>query len=114
VVGKDRIHFLSQVFFLDAIPGEDRLRYMRQLRNHFSDSLAALIREEEEWQLEQPGYPDNLDDQEQCQQFTMRLGLKRMVASVEWCDECIALLSKRQNLAKPTQLSSNPSSVISD
>lgn len=94
VVGKDRIHFLSQVFFLDGIAVADRLRYMQQLRNHFADSLAALITEEDAWRAEQPGYPDNLNDQAQCQQFTMRLGLKRMAASLEWCDECIALLSR--------------------
>lgn len=91
-VGKDRIHYLAQVFFLSDLNTQQRLAYFEKLKAHFIEELDELKSIEEHWQLEAPGYPDKLGDEAQCQQFTLRSGLGKIAANIEWCDDCIAVI----------------------
>ncbi len=95
IVGKDRLPYLTQTFFLGDIPAEDRLQFFRDLRAHFAAELVELRAVVTHWSGEDPGYPDQMDEVSQAQQFTLRLGLKKMVTNVEWCDECIAVIESR-------------------
>lgn len=91
-VGKDRLPYLTQVFFLGDIPVAGRLRFFRDLRAHFARELAELREVESHWSGQDPGYPNQMKDVEQARQFTLRLGLKKIAANVEWCDECIGVI----------------------
>ena len=101
-VGKDRLPYLTQIFFLGDIPSEDRLRFFRDLRAHFTAELAELKSSETHWSQLDSGYPDQMNDVSQSRQFTLRLGIKKMMTNVEWCDECIAIIEapedKKENL----------------
>ena len=91
-IGMDRLPYLAQVFFLNEISATDRLIYFRELRAHFAAELDELQKVENNWADNDPGYPDKLDAEPQCIQFTLRLGLKKISANVDWCDECIAVI----------------------
>ena len=91
----ERISYLTQVFFLENIDQEQRLRFFEDLRADFADRLATLEAIEEEWRANEPSYPDRLPDQELFKQMTLRSGLMKYRMTIEWCDECLARLSKR-------------------
>jgi len=91
-VGKDRVSYLTQVFFLDAVPAAERLAFLADLRQHFVDELEELREVDRYWAAEDPRYPDQLPDDALYKQFTLRLGLKKIAATVDWCDECIAVI----------------------
>jgi len=92
---QERVHFLSQVFFLDAIPSDARLRYMQGLRDAFAVRLDALSNIEEGWSSEDPRYPDHLPDHDFYPQLTLRLGLMKFRALVDWADECLSVMRAR-------------------
>ncbi len=94
--GKDRLHYLAQVFFLDAASRDQRLRFFKDLRSHFVAELEELRAVERGWSAEDPHYPDALPDEAFYKQLTLRLGLKKVAAIVDWCEECIAVIEKRE------------------
>ena len=101
-IGMDRLPYLTQVFFLSDLPAPERASYFRQLRAHFVAELAELRAVDEGWAEDDSDYPDQLNDEAQCIQFTLRLGLNKIAANVAWCDECIAVIeaaSVRDSLA---------------
>jgi len=92
-VGKDRLQYMAQVYFLSELPVGQRLDFFHKLQTHFVDEHADLRTQEEYWRAATAGYPDALDADEQCQQFTISLGIKKLAANTEWCEECIATLN---------------------
>jgi PadR family transcriptional regulator AphA len=93
---QDRITFLTQVFFLEAIPMASRLRFMRDLKADFEAHLEELQAVEEHWHKEDPRYPDDLPDEYSYRQMTLSLGIKRYKATIKWCEQCIERMAKRQ------------------
>lgn len=91
VIGQDRLSYLAQVFFLSDLCIQERIGYFKKLRHNFAKELEALQVAEEEFS-QAAGYPDNLSDHYQCQQFTLRLGLKKLEGNIQWCDECLEVL----------------------
>jgi len=55
---------------------------------------------EREWASCDPRYPDELPDDEFHAQLTLSLGLKRLTASLEWCDESISRMQVRTAASK--------------
>ena len=92
---QERITFLTQVFFLEAIPGDQRLRFMRDLKADFETHLEELRSVEDNWRNQHPRYPDDLPDDFACRQMTLSLGIKRYKATIEWCEECIGRMAKK-------------------
>ena len=92
--GQERQGYLSQVFFLEAIPIDRRIWFMERLKAGFEDHLAELHEIEDAWSAD-PRYPDDLPDEDFYPQLTLRLGLMKIGAIVTWCDESLARMRKR-------------------
>lgn len=96
VTGRERIGYLAQVYFLDENASkESSLDYFEKLRAYMAHWLQTLEDIEEEWRKADPRYPDELPDEEFYAQLTLALGLKKVRANVDWCDECIARIKAR-------------------
>lgn len=95
-VGEERISYLAQVYFLGELNEPDKaIAFMQELRDHMAGWLESLRRAEADWRANDPRYPDALPDDEFFAQLTLELGLKKVAANVEWCDQCIARLTDR-------------------
>ena len=75
---------------------EDAVAFMTELRDHMQDWQMRLQEREADWKKNWPGYPDDMPDEEFYPQLTLALGLKRVSATVEWCEESIARIRARQ------------------
>ena len=96
VVGEERLSYLAQVYFLGELGDTaDALAFMQDLRAHMATWLESLRQVETQWRSEDSRYPDQLPDAEFYPQLTLSLGLKKVAANLEWCDECIARLTAR-------------------
>ena len=94
-VGRERMGFLTQVFFLDAIPLDHRMEFMARLKDGFETHLEDLRAVEEEWKKNDPRYADELPDEDFYPQLTLRLGLMKLGTLVAWCDECMDRMLQR-------------------
>lgn len=92
-VNNEKLHYLTQVFFLDEVPADERISFFTQLRDYFQRQLDELHAIDHDWSGD-PRYPDSLPDKEQAMQFTLRLGLAKIKVIVEWCDSCLATLAR--------------------
>jgi len=93
---RDRISYLAQVFFLNELNSAvDARAFLVKLRDNIATQLAELKKVEQHWQNDDPRYPDDLPDEGFYPQLTLQLGLTRLAASLEWCDESIARLDRR-------------------
>lgn len=108
-LGEERIAYLAQVYFLGELSEPDNaIEFMQKLRDHMAAWLESLRATETEWRANDPRYPDALPDEELYAQLTLALGLKKVAANVEWCDECIERLvarrdAKRADASQPLQ-----------
>jgi len=100
-MGKDRMSYLAQVYFLPEFDDpEESVAFMQELRDEVAKRLATLEQIEKEWQACDPRYPDELPDDEFHAQLTLALGLKRLTATLDWCDESIARMQVRTTASK--------------
>ncbi len=100
-VGTERIGYLAQVYFLSELGDAAAvLDFMYELRNYMADWLDTLTDTEDSWKAHEPGYPDQLPDTSFYQQLTLQLGLMKVRANVQWCDESIARIRLRQRQMK--------------
>lgn len=91
----ERLSYLTQVFFLDAISAKQRVEFMQKLRDDFAARLAELQQIETHWQANDPRCPDNLPDDELFKHMTLRSGLLKYRVMVDWCEECLGRMRKR-------------------
>ena len=100
-IGKERMSYLAQVYFLREFDEpRERLQFMQALRERIAARQEKLKSIEAEWRRCDPRYPDELPDEDFHAQLTLALGLKRLGASLEWCDECIARMAARDAAPK--------------
>lgn len=92
----ERLSYLTQVFFLDAISAAHRIRFMEELKTDFASRLQTLQAIEQEWSESDPRYPDQLPDIEFYRQMTLRVGLMKYQLMVDWCEECLDRMRKRK------------------
>ncbi|MDX1460976.1 MAG: PadR family transcriptional regulator [Xanthomonadales bacterium] len=97
VLRTERHAFLTQLFFLDEIPHEKRIRFMTELRDDFADRLNELRAIEKHWSENDPRFPDQLPDSELVKHMTLRSGLMKYAMMVEWCQECLGRLEARSS-----------------
>lgn len=96
MVRTERIAYLTQLFFLDEIPLEGRIRFLEQLRDDFAAHVKELEAVEQHWRSQDPRYPDELPDDALYKQMTLTLGLRKYRMTRDWCEECLDRLRKRQ------------------
>ena len=94
VLGKERVHYLTQVYFLANLPIKKRLEFFKEIKIGFELELANLKQIDRDFDSKFEGYPNELDAVAQCAQFTLKKGLIHYKSSLKWCDECIAVLEK--------------------
>jgi PadR family transcriptional regulator, regulatory protein AphA len=100
VTGTERIGYLSQVYFLAELDDEIRvLCYLQALRAYMSDWLAALKDTESMWRNADSRYPDDLPDEDFYPQLTLSMGLRKVQANLDWCDESIRRVRNRAKRA---------------
>jgi DNA-binding PadR family transcriptional regulator len=103
-IGVDRLSYLAQVYFLHAFDDADEAsRFMKNLRSIVAETLHHLESIEQEWSSCDPRYPDELPDRAFYSQLTLALGLKRLGATLEWCDESLERIETRRNRDKTRQ-----------
>lgn len=101
VVGTERIGYLAQVYFLAHLKDDDKaIAFMEQLRDYMQRWLDVLESSEAEWRANDARYPDALPDSEFYAQLTLDLGLRKVRANVDWCEDCLARMQKRRQRAR--------------
>jgi PadR family transcriptional regulator AphA len=97
-VNDDRHAYCAQLIFLHELPREeDRLDFLRALRDEFAARVAALRAIETEWRAADPRYPDALPAAKLSQQFTLTLGIEKFGAIHRWADDCVRRLEARMS-----------------
>lgn len=92
----ERLAWLAQLFFMPELRDRDEaLAFLNQLRADFAAELAALEAIDARWRASDPTYPDVASDDDFYPQLTLALGLTKLRAKLEWCDESIARLKRR-------------------
>lgn len=94
-MGTERLEWLGQVWCLAATP-DHALPFFTELRAALAQRLATLEGIDAYWRREDPTYPDVADDEDFFPQLTLALGLRKLHAMVDWCDECIERITARE------------------
>jgi DNA-binding PadR family transcriptional regulator len=105
-IGDFRLPYLSQVFFLHEFDDpKDAVNFLRQLREHFRAWFGALSAIDVELQEESPDYPDKIPIEYLYPAITLRFGLKRIQATLDWIEESIGIVerSTRANADAPPE-----------
>lgn len=100
--GSERIHWLAQTFFLDALGDRGAQRaFLVRLRDALvaeRDQLRAIAAG---WAAEDPRYPEFPDDDaEFFAQLTLDLGIHKLAVKAEWAERCIRRLDQRLKEAR--------------
>ncbi len=98
-VGTERIGYLAQVYFLSELKDDVAvMQFMQELRDYMADWLDTLRSVENKWKANDPRYPDELPDEDFYPQLTLQMGLTKVRANLQWCDESIERIRTRQSL----------------
>ena len=95
LVGTERLTWLAQVFFLGELHDSAAAAgFLRRLRDAMTARLEALRAVEANWRSEDPDYPDLPPERGLFKQMTLSLGLLRIAAMIEWCDQSLERLAR--------------------
>lgn len=101
VVGTERIEYLAQTYFLATLNNDDQaIAFMASLRDYIAERLKHLEEVEAGWRADDARYPDELPDQDFYPQLTLDLGLRRMRATLQWCNSAIDRIHCRKRADK--------------
>lgn len=90
-IGDFRLPYLAQVFFLHELDDpRDAVKFLRQLHGHFRTWFGALSAIDAEFEEEYPDYPNIIPREYLYPAITLRFGLKRIQATLDWMEESIA------------------------
>ncbi|MDX1515640.1 MAG: PadR family transcriptional regulator [Woeseiaceae bacterium] len=96
-VGKERIAYLAQTYFLARLDDDDaRIAFLGRLKAYSEDWLAALRGIEAAWSADDPRYPDDLPDDDFYPQLTLDFGMRRVAVTVDWCRDSIRRIDARR------------------
>lgn len=93
-VHSDRLSWLAQVGFLSALDRPGQVDFLHALKSEFQRHREELLGIEAHWRAEDPRFPDQLDEPDLFAHLTLKLGLKKYAAIIEWCDECLERLDR--------------------
>ena len=103
-IGDFRFSYLAQVFFLQELDDPaDAVTFLRSLHEHFRIRLEALRAIDAEFREEFPEYPDVVPGEYLYPSITLRFGLKRIQATLDWIDESIATIGRSTGLSDSAQ-----------
>lgn len=98
VVGDQRIGHLAQLFFLGQFDDAPRTRsFLEELRAVFGRRLAALCAIESHVRDANGELSSELTTNTVHPYLTLRYGIRRMEATVAWCDESLHLLARLED-----------------
>lgn len=101
VVGTERIEYLAQTYFLADLNSPDQaIAFMQSLRDYIAERVRHLEGVEAGWSADDQRYPDNLPDRDFYAQLTLDLGLRRMRATLDWCDESIRRIAETRTAVR--------------
>lgn len=94
-IGDFRLPYLSQVFFLHEFDDpKEAVDFLRKLREHFRAWFEALRAIDLELQEESPDYPYVIPGEYLYPAITLRFGLKRIQATLDWIEESIEIIER--------------------
>lgn len=106
-VGTERIPYLAQMYFLAELGDADAAySFVKRLHNYASAWLASLKAIEAGWATDDPRYPDDLPDADFYPQLTLDFGIRRVSATVEWCEDTLRRIDARKDVQLPASKSS--------
>lgn len=97
-IQKERRHYLAQVFFLNALQGEeDALEFFKELRARMLARQKILADIETIWQDKfGDQYPDQMPKDEMFRHMTFEWGRTITQPSIDWCTRCIERLEHKK------------------
>ena len=92
-----RFTYLAQVFFLDELGDLGAAAsFLRELGAQFRAKLNALEEVDAGIAAETPTYPDEIQPDLLFPVLTLRLGVRRIRATLDWVDESLAVIERVQ------------------
>lgn len=106
-VGTERIPYLAQMYFLAEL-NDSRASYsfVKRLHSYASAWLASLKAIEAGWASDDPRYPNELPDEDFYPQLTLDFGIRRVSATIEWCEDALQRIDARIEAHRPASKSS--------
>lgn len=96
VVHTERHAYLAQTFFLNSLEAtEKKLEFMQALHKEMYDWHQYLCEFLEQAKSEVKNFPYDVPDENFYPQLTLMMGVKKVGAIVEWCEEAIELIKLR-------------------
>lgn len=96
VVHTERHAYLAQTFFLDSLDAtEKKLEFMQALHQEMAQWHQHLCEVLEQAKSETDNFPYDLPDERFYPLLTLMMGVKKVGAIVEWCQEAIDLIKLR-------------------
>ncbi len=96
VVHTERHAYLAQTFFLNSLSGtEKKLEFMQALHQEMHQWHQHLCGILEQAKSEVDNFPYDVPDESFYPQLTLMMGVKKVGAIVEWCEEAIELIKLR-------------------
>ncbi|NVK23190.1 MAG: helix-turn-helix transcriptional regulator [Kangiellaceae bacterium] len=96
IVHTEKLAYLAQTFFLNSLATtEQKLEFMQALQHEMKTWHQNLCGYQKDWQSRFPNYPYDLPDDEFYPNLTLMMGVKKVGAIVEWCEESIDLIKLR-------------------
>lgn len=106
-VGTERIPYLAQMYFLAELDDPHAAYgFVKRLHTYASAWLSSLKAIEAGWSADDPRYPDALPDHDFYPQLTLDFGIRRVSATVEWCEDTLRRIDARIDAQLPASKSS--------
>lgn len=95
-VGTERITYLAQMYFLAELKDPEKAyRFIKQLQVYASAWLGTLQTIRKNWAANNPDFPNGLPDSEFYPYLTLDFGIRRVGATVDWCNETLQRIDAR-------------------
>ncbi len=96
VVHTERHAYLGQTFFLNSLDStQKKIEFMRSLNKEMNQWHQHLCSIMEQAKKETKNFPYDLSDERFYPLLTLMMGVKKVGAIVEWCEEAIELIKLR-------------------
>lgn len=95
-IGRDRLAYIAQAFFLDALDDLDEsIRIVKAMRGKWREALAMLEAGEDEVHATFGENRDEHPDDLVHPYAALRMGIRQYRAKLAWCEETLTVLTRR-------------------
>lgn len=92
-----KIPHLAKIFFMGELEqADDAIAFFRELKNRYSCTRQTLEAIEEQWDAQDPYYPDALPDDQFYVHLTLEAGIDIQKTYEAWCDRSIQRIEARK------------------